>query len=91
MSNSSYQIVAALTGDMSIASATNLTASEQPQDIYTILLDKLKDKLQTKLNNDPSTAASVKGSQIRAILDSNKLTRAVFKKVLMTLPYGITP
>lgn len=91
MSNSSYQIVAALTGDMAIASATNLTYSEQPQDIYSILLDKLKDKLQTKLNNELTTNSSVKASHIRAILASNKLTRAVFKKVLMTLPYGITP
>lgn len=89
MTNSSYQIMAGLTYDLELAEGTNLVNNEYPKDMYTILLEKLKKQISFKLEKTCKNTKLFK--ELTQIQESNTLTRSVFKKILMTLPYGISP
>lgn len=70
MTNSAYQIMAALTKDPELARATNLVDAENPQDLYTIILEKLLNHMK-KGSDDPDENAKLK-----AIIENNLVTRS---------------
>lgn len=88
MTNSSYQILSGLSLSNYTASMTNLIDSEKPNDMYNILLDNLYDYLKHSLKSDQITCQEKK--KIKEIINNKLINRKDFKKVLMTLPYGIS-
>ena len=84
MTNSSYQIMAGITRDWELATATNLVPSEQPQDIYSYMLVKLFSYME-RGSDDPIENAKLKKIAAAAALNRNSI-----KQTIMTLPYGVT-
>lgn len=75
--NSAYQIIALLLSNEQLAFHTNLTNSDEPQDLYQYILDKVKKKMCEE--NDEALLSL-----------SKKLIRKHVKHIIMTTPYGLT-
>jgi DNA-directed RNA polymerase len=86
MSNSSYQIIAGLTFDPDLAMHTNLVDTQHPQDFYTFILERFRTELDRSIND----ASGPEKKKLIEIRDSGSITRPNFKRIIMTIPYGIT-
>lgn len=74
------QHYAALGGDIEGAHEVNLTPSERPQDVYSRVLEIVKERIREDANKGDAAA--------KLVVD--KLTRKVVKQTVMTHVYGVT-
>lgn len=82
--NSGLQIFSMLTRDATLAKATNVLPSDEPQDIYQVVADYVTRRLEEDL------LLAEYGFHARALLNlfSGQIPRRITKRPVMVLPYG---
>lgn len=99
------QHYAALGRDEEGGRAVNLTPSDRPQDVYSIVLVTVKQKVQKDAESEPDPShfpgqtpksdklfavAVARRKMARQLQDLNLLQRKVVKQTIMTICYGVT-
>jgi len=80
------QHYAALGRDEWGAKAVNLVPSDQPQDVYVVVLGRVVQKIEADARNEESSRCK----DAQRICDLKLLTRKVVKQTIMTICYGVT-
>jgi len=84
------QHYAALGRDQFGARAVNLLPSDRPQDVYTIVLGIVKEKVQHDARMPDNDSSGKNGQLARRLVELNVLQRKVVKQTIMTICYGVT-
>ncbi|CAK8985974.1 unnamed protein product [Durusdinium trenchii] len=83
------QHYAALGRDVKGGEAVNLVPAEKPQDVYTVVLNVVKRKVQEDADSTDESK-EVKRVKARRLQELDVLQRKVVKQTIMTICYGVT-
>jgi DNA-directed RNA polymerase len=84
------QHYAALGRDQFGALAVNVLPSDRPQDVYTIVLGIVKEKVQHDAHIADNDSSGKNGQLARRLIELGVLQRKVVKQTIMTICYGVT-